>query len=56
MACIDDHLNTALMIIERGASLTEKCNNDFTPLIVACEKGHNDLAVMLIEHSICRGC
>ena len=44
------YMDTALMLMEHGASVTEKDNKGNTPLLGACIEGHTDIALMLIEH------
>ena len=48
-ACNNGHVDTALMLIEHGASVIEKDIDGDTPLHCACQRGHNATALMLIE-------
>ena len=45
-------MNTALMLIERGANVTDTDNHGFTPLHLACSEGQIDTAVMLLERGV----
>jgi ankyrin repeat protein len=49
VACYEGHIATALMLIEHGASLTEKTNIGNTPLHVACEKGVLEVVELLLS-------
>lgn len=48
-ACINGHINTTTLLIDKGSDILHSDNNGRTALFIACEKGQKNIVELLIE-------
>ena len=47
MAATEGHIESVLTLLDAGADVNEKNNNDYTALMLAKEQGHTEIAEIL---------
>lgn len=48
-ACMNGHINTTTLLIDKGSDILHSDNNGRTALFIACEKGQKNIVELLIE-------